>query len=329
MCDVLGRGENPLRSELLRWWSAGREAASKMTLKWPLQAAVLLVAPTSLASCKMGVLDPQGPVGRAEKQMLLDALGVMLLIVVPTIVATLTFAWWYRASNARAQYRPEWTYSGRIEAITWGIPVLTVVFLGGLAYSGSHQVDPAVPLTSEVKPLEVQVVSMDWKWLFIYPDQGIASVNQLTIPAGTPVHFSLTSASVMNSFFIPQLGSMIYVMNGMSDQLNLQADQVGHYFGLSTDFSGDGFAGMHFDVNVVGSPTFSNWVDRTRGSGPLLDRVSYGALSKQSMDVAPFTYGSATPDLYKAIITQEISQADGPDTNETSNKVFPKQKQEK
>ena len=261
--------------------------------------------------------------------MLLDALGVMLLIVIPTIIAILAFAWWYRASNMRAQYRPEWTYSGRIEAITWGIPILTIVFLGGLAYSGSHEVDPALPLTSKIKPLEVQVVSLDWKWLFIYPDQGIASVNQLTIPAGTPVHFSLTSASVMNSFFIPQLGSMIYIMNGMSDQLNLQADRIGHYLGLSTDFSGDGFPGMHFDVHVVDSPAFSSWVHQTHGSGPLLDRTTYAALSKQSMNVAPFTYRLAAPSLYQAIITQEIPQADGPDTGEPSNKVFPKQKQEK
>jgi cytochrome o ubiquinol oxidase subunit 2 len=148
----------------------------------------------------------------------------MLAIVVPTIAATFAFAWWFRASNARARYLPDWVFSGRIELIVWSIPLLVIMLLGGVAGIGSHDLDPAKPLTSDTPPFEVQVVSLDWKWLFIYPSHGVASVNQLVIPAATPIHFSLTSASVMNVFFVPQLGSMIYTMNGMTTQLNLQAD---------------------------------------------------------------------------------------------------------
>ena len=173
------------------------------------------------------------------------------MIVVPTIVAALFFAWWFRASNARASYRPDWVYSGRIEIIVWSIPLLVILFLGGVIWIGSHDLDPYRPIASQAKATEVQVVSLDWKWLFIYPDQGIASVNELVVPVAAPVHFSLTSASVMNSFFVPQLGSMIATMNGMVTQLHLQADQSGEFYGQSTQFSGDGFSGMQFVVRAV------------------------------------------------------------------------------
>ena len=222
----------------------------------------VLAAPLLLTACQPAVLDPQGPVGIAEKTILIDSLAIMLAIVVPTIVATFAFAWWFRASNTRARYLPNWAYSGRIELIVWGIPLLVIMLLGGVAWIGSHDLDPAKPCpagadghghdpTTAAAPLEVQVVSLDWKWLFIYPGQGVASVNQLVVPAGVPIHFSLTSASVMNAFFIPQLGSMIYTMNGMTTQLNLQADAPGTFRGLSSHYSGDGFSGMHFDVQAV------------------------------------------------------------------------------
>ena len=200
----------------------------------------------------------------ADYTILIDSLAIMLAIVVPTIVATLGFAWWFRASNTRARYLPDWAYSGQLELIVWAIPLLTIMLLGGVAWIGSHDLDPAKPLPSKDAPLEVQVVSLDWKWLFIYPDQQVASVNQLVIPAGVPVHFSLTSASVMNAFFIPQLGSMIYTMNGMTTQLNLQADAPGTFPGLSSHYSGDGFSDMHFDVEAVPADHFSAWVDATR-----------------------------------------------------------------
>src|SRR5208282_5968507 len=162
-----------------------------------------------LGGCNAVVLDPKGPIGIADKTILIDSLVIMLAIVVPTVAATLAFAWWFRASNTKATYLPDFVYSGRIELVVWAIPPLVIMLLGGVAWIGSHDLDPAKPLASDTPPLEIQGVSLDWKWLFIYPNQHIASVNQLVVPAGVPIHFSLTSASVMNAFFIPQLGSMI------------------------------------------------------------------------------------------------------------------------
>ena len=155
----------------------------------------------------------------------------MLAIVIPTILATLAFAFWFRASNTRARYLPDFDYSGRLEMIVWSIPAMTVLLVGGVAWVGAHDLDPRKPIASAVKPLTVQVVSLDWKWLFIYPDQGIASVNHLIVPAGTPISFELTSSGVMNSFFVPQLGSQIYTMAGMTTHLHLQADKPGIYPG--------------------------------------------------------------------------------------------------
>ena len=249
-----------------------------------------VLAPLLLTACQAAVLDPKGGVGAAEKMLLINSLMIMLAIVLPTIIATFAFAWWYRASNTRAKYLPEFTYSGQLELLLWAIPILVIVLLGGVIWIGSHELDPAKPLASKIPPLDVQVVSLDWKWLFIYPAQRVASVNQLVVPAGVPIHFELTSASVMNAFFIPQLGTMIYAMNGMTTQLNLQADAPGNFLGLSTHFSGDGFPGMHFQVHAVPAQQFATWVETTRNSGPTLDAASYTTLARQSMNVVPFTY---------------------------------------
>jgi len=273
-------------------------------------AAVLL--PMLLAACQPAVLDPAGPIGRAQKTILIDSVAIMLAIVVPTILATLAFAWWYRASNPRARRHPDFAYSGSIELVTWGIPILTVTLLGGVAWVGSHELDPAQPIASKAKPLEVQVVSLDWKWLFIYPDLGIAAVNQLAVPAGVPVHFTLTSGSVMNAFFVPQLGSMIYTMNGMADQLNLQADQPGTYRGISSHYSGDGFSDMHFEVHALPQAGFDVWVAEARTAGPVLDGAGYVALAKQSTKVAPYTYRAADPGLFGRVVGQELAPGPGP-----------------
>ena len=273
-----------------------------------------------LTGCERGVLDPQGPIGAAERTILLDALGIMLAIVIPTIIATIWFAFWFREGNANARYRPQWVYSGRLELVIWSIPLLTITFLGGITWVGSHDLDPGRPL-NRTKPLEVEVVSLDWKWLFIYPEQGVASVNQLTVPAGTPVHFSLTSASVLNAFFVPQLGSMIYTMNGMTTQLHLQADREGDFYGRSTMFSGDGFPGMEFTLHAVSSDAFENWTRGVRGTGPTLDTNSYAELAKQSINVKPFTYGAIDPDLFQAIVTQAVPPAPGPHGGEPTPDV--------
>src|SRR5579863_700341 len=180
---------------------------------WSPRSVCALLGPLALAGCHTAVLSPAGPIGAADRSILLDALAIMLAIVVPTILATLAFAWWFRASNTRARRVPTWSYSGRIELIVWSIPALVVFFLGGIAWIGSHLLDPARPISSGAKPLEIQVVSLDWKWLFIYPEQGVASVNDLVAPAGVPLSFRLTSATVMNSFFVPELGSQIYTMH--------------------------------------------------------------------------------------------------------------------
>src|SRR4051794_33106075 len=159
--------------------------------------AIPVVCATALGGCHTGVLDPKGPVGDAERVILLNSLAIMLAIVVPTIVATVIFAWWFRASNTSARYQPDFVYSGRLELIIWSIPTLVIVFLGGVIWIGSHQLDPGQPLSSSERPLEIQVVSLDWKWLFIYPEQQISSVNELVVPAKRPLHFTLTSGSVM------------------------------------------------------------------------------------------------------------------------------------
>ena len=293
---------------------SGRERAGVGTGVRSRAARALLLAAVAfgLSSCASGILDPHGPVGGSEKVILFDSLAIMLAIIIPTIIATFAVAWWYRASNTKARYLPEWAFSGRVELVVWSIPLLTILFLGGIAWIGSHDLDPAKPLPSKVKPLEVQVVSLDWKWLFIYPGQGVAAVNVLPIPVGTPVHFTLTSASVMNTFFVPQLGSMIYTMNGMADQLYLQADQPGSYYGQSGHFSGDGFSDMHFQVEAMPPGQFNAWVQKAKVSGPTLDDAAYRQLSRQSQKVTPFTYRAAAPSLFQDIVMQKLPPGPGP-----------------
>ncbi len=277
-----------------------------------------------LTGCGLSVLTPQGPVGAAENKILFDSVAIMLTIVVPTIVATLVFAWWFRAGNRRATRMPKWDYSGHLELVVWAVPLLTVMFLGGLTWVASHELDPAKPLPAQAGALEVQVVSLDWKWLFIYPAQGVASVNALTVPAGQPVHFTLTSSSVMNAFFVPQLGGMIYTMNGMSTQISLQADRPGVYSGMSSHFSGDGFPGMHFNLTATTPQQFAAWVAAARAGGRPLDPGSYAALAQQSANVAPFTFGSVSPGLYQAVATQTIAQAPGPQVDGSKGRLSPK-----
>src|SRR5258705_8588425 len=202
--------------------------------------AVILIGVATLGGCTDGVLDPKGPIAAADRQILLNALGIMLAIVIPVILATLGVAFWFRASNERARYRPNFAYSGRLEMLVWSIPAMTVFLVGGVAWVGAHDLDPGKPIASTGKPLRVQAAALDLKWLFIYPCDGIASVKQHAMPAGTPISFELTSSSVMNSFFVPQLGSQIYTMSGMATRLHLQADYLGTYAGLSAMFSGDG-----------------------------------------------------------------------------------------
>jgi len=238
---------------------------------------------------------------------MLHSTGIMLAIVIPTIIATLGIAFWFRASNTRARYLPDFDYSGRLELLVWSIPIMTVILVGGVTWISAYDLDPPKPLASTEKPVRVQVVALDWKWLFIYPDHGIATVNQLTIPVGTPIRFELTSSGVMNSFFVPQLGGQIYTMAGMVTRLYLKADQPGTYRGMSSNYSGAGFSDMVFKVDAVPADKFAQWVAATRSSGPTLDAQSYAELAKPSQAVTPFTYRAVAPDLFNGILSNVSS----------------------
>ena len=233
----------------------------------------------------------------------------MMAIAVPVILATAAFAWWFRRANARAFYWPDWEFSGHLELIVWAIPALVITFLGGIAWFGSYALDPFRPLPGTTRPVEIQAVSLDWKWLFLYPDEGVATVNVLAIPVGAPVHFWLTSSGVMNSFFVPQLGSQIYSMAQMSSQLHLQADEPGTYRGFSANFSGAGFSGMHFDVHALPAADYAKWIADAKSAGETLDREHYAELVKPSENVKPVTYRAFEPGLFNAIVNGTAPQA--------------------
>jgi cytochrome o ubiquinol oxidase subunit 2 len=241
----------------------------------------------------------------------------MLAVIVPVILLTLAFAWWFRAGTTRARYLPDWKYSGKVEMIVWSIPALVIVFLGGIAWIASRDLDPSRVIESAAVPLDV--VSLDWKWLFIYPNEGIASVNRLVVPVGTPVRFHLTSASVMNSCFVPQLGSQIYTMPGITTRLSLKTDQIGVHKGFSAQFSGDGFSDMHFDVAPVPAAQFAAWVDTAKTQEQTLDVAAHADLARPSKALPSMTYASVTPGLFETTSAgQPDADADGPvDTDAT------------
>ena len=270
-------------------------------MRAPIKACIVLVLLES-ACTSSGVLDPHGPVSGAERTILFNATVIMLAVVVPVILATGLFAWWFRAGNRRARRELEWSYAGRIEFVVWAIPALVVLFLGGISWIGSHDLDPRTRLPAASAPIEVEVVSLDWKWLFIYPSLNVASVNRLVAPVGTPLHFRLTSAGVMNSFFIPQLGSQIYTMAGMATELNLQADDQGTFAGLSAQFSGDGFSDMRFDAAVVTPQAFAQWIDAARAHGGSLGPTEYAELTRPSQKELPRTFAAVSPKLFEAIL---------------------------
>ena len=283
-------------------WNAGGEAWRKWT---PLTSIVCGSA--LLTSCREGPLDPHGPIGQAERVILYDATGIMLAVVIPVIVMTLVFAWWFRSGNRRATYRSGWEYSGRIELIIWAIPALVILFLGGIAWIGSHDLDPPKPLTSAAAPLEVEVVSLDWRWLFIYPHERVATVNYLVIPTNVPVHFRLTSTSVMNSFFIPELGTQIYTMPGMTTQLNLQADKAGSYAGISAQFSGPGFSDMQFTVRAESNEGFAAWTAQTHERGGVLDGSTFAELARPTRAGGELTYGSVAEDPFESVANGRVT----------------------
>jgi cytochrome o ubiquinol oxidase subunit 2 len=295
---------------------------SRAELRFPAgRAGLLALLATIISACDRGILDPVGPVGQAEKTILINSTAIMLAIIIPTMIATLAIAWWFRRSNSKATYLPDWEYSGAVEMVVWGIPLLTIMLLGGITWISSHDLEPSKPLVSTKPPLNVEVVSLDWKWLFIYPDQGIATVNQLVVPAETPVSYRLTSATVWNVFFVPQFGTMIYTMPRMTTRLNLQADRQGVYDGLSAHFSGDGFPGMQFKAEVLPADQFAMWAQGAHGQGGALDPTSFAELSKPSSYVKPMTYGAVAPGLFDAIVANRVDQLHLPQAAPPSEKA--------
>lgn len=262
------------------------------------------VATLALSGCN-GVLSPAGPIADQQKSILFNSVAIMLCIVVPVAIAALVFAFWFRAGNPRAHRDENFVFSGKIELVVWATPALVISFLGAIAWMGSHDLDPYRPIGTVDETMEIQVVSTDWKWLFIYPDQGVASVNRLVVPADTPLRFRITSASVMTAFFIPRLGSMIYSMNGMETTLHLQGRE-GSYRGMASHFSGDGFAEMTFTADVVPQSQFDAWVEETKGGNRPLDRDSFVEFAQPSRKVAPFVFSSVSDGLFGQIVSQDI-----------------------
>ncbi|NVH75613.1 ubiquinol oxidase subunit II [Paraburkholderia sp. JPY432] len=258
-----------------------------------------------LSGCSnLDILNPKGSVGLAERDLIATSVWAMLIVVVPVILMTLFFAWRYRASNRNAEYKPGWTHSTAIEVVVWTIPALIILFLAVLTWKSTHELDPYRPLESQVKPINVEVVALDWKWLFIYPDLGIASVNQLAIPVGTPVNFRITSDTVMNSFFIPQLGGQIYAMAGMQTRLHLIADHTGDYAGLAANFSGKGFSDMKFRTLASSPEEFNAWVEKVRASSDRLDMDRYHAVSEPSEKNPVRYFSTVDPKLFNNIIAK-------------------------
>lgn len=260
-----------------------------------------------VSGCSSVLLSPKGDIGVQERSLILTALGLMLLVVVPVIILTLVFAWRYRASNPKAKYAPKWAHSTAIEAVVWVVPCVIVAILAVIAYRTSYSLDPYRPLDSKVKPIKVEVVAMDWKWLFIYPDYGVASVNQMAMPVDTPVNFKITSDTVMNSFFIPQLGSQVYAMAGMETKLHLIANAPGQYEGLSANYSGPGFSDMHFKAIATSQQGFMDWIKHAKSMPTALDSQTYKALAKPSMKLPVSYYSTVAPQMFGNIVNQYMA----------------------
>lgn len=278
-----------------------------------LRAIVLLLCLALLGGCKAVVLDPSGDVAIQQRNALLGSVGLMLLVIIPVMALTVLFAWHYRQSNTSARYEPEWDHSTQLELVIWGFPLLIIIALGALTWMGTHLLDPyrpldriaaGKPLPASAKPIEVEVVALDWKWLFIYPQYGIATLNEAAAPVDQQIVFRITSSSVMNAFYIPAMAGMIYAMPGMETQLHGVLNKTGTFDGLSTNFSGDGFAGMHFRVASLSAADFDKWVAKVKADGGALDRNTYLELERPSQNVPPRTFGTVDTSLFKLAVNQ-------------------------
>jgi cytochrome o ubiquinol oxidase subunit 2 len=261
----------------------------------------------------MQVLFPAGDVARQQAHLLAISTLLMLLIVIPVMILIVLFAWRYRRGNIEATYRPDWDHSTVLELVIWSAPLLIIIALGALTWISTHTLDPYRPLgriapgravPANSKPLEIDVVALDWKWLFIYPEQGIATVNGLALPVDREVQFRLTASSVMNSFYVPMLAGQVYAMPGMETKLHAVLNQTGRFGGFSANYSGAGFSGMHFPVAGMSEADFGRWVAKTKGAGGTLDTPTYVNLAKPSEDVPMMRWASVDPALFGRIVNQ-------------------------
>jgi len=284
---------------------------TEATIKRPAKSVwtKLLPVPWAMLAGACGLkdsplLDAKGPIALAERELLLVATAVMLLVVVPVIAMTLWFAWRYRAANTRVRYTPAWTYSGKMDAVVWAIPALIVLALGVLVWSYTHRLDPYKRLDPAQQRLEVQAIAQDWKWLFLYPAQGIATVNELAFPHETPLSLQITSDTVMNAFAIPALGGQIYAMAGMRTRLNLLADAPGRFVGRNTQYSGRGFSQQHFTAIAMTRQDFADWVANVKQSANVLDAAAYERLAQPGTIQGVVRYSSYKAGLFDEIIAK-------------------------
>jgi cytochrome o ubiquinol oxidase subunit 2 len=283
----------------------------------PLRLLTLLPV-ALLAGCGTVLMNPSGDVADQQGRLIVVATVLMLLIIVPVIALTGFFAWRYRQSNTEATYAPDWDHSTTLELVIWAAPLLIIIALGAVTWISTHTLDPYRPLRrldaaravpEGVKPLVVEVVALDWKWLFIYPEQGIATVNELAAPIDVPISFKITASSVMNSFFIPSLAGQIYAMPGMETQLHAVMNQPGVYDGFSANYSGAGFSGMRFKFHGLSPADFDRWVQGVKAGNKALTRGDYLQLEKPSEREPVRRYASVPPDLYDAILNRCVDSA--------------------
>lgn len=290
---------------------------------WLKANLVVLISSLLLTACDTGILDPKGEVGVQTKELLIVTTILMLIVVIPVIVMTVWFTYRYRADrpDADKDFDPQWSHNTWIEIVMWTIPIIIIVILAVITWKSTHALDPYKPLetTSENPPLVIQVVAQNWKWLFIYPEQDIAVVNELYMPVDRPVSFKITSDSVMNSFFIPRLGGQIYAMSSMVTQLHLVANEPGIYNGLSSNYSGPGFSDMKFLVHAVDNQGFDNWVAKVKAEdNKVLDTAVYEELAKPSENHAIEYFKSTQPNMFDYIVNQY-----GSDTKQQNQFVAP------
>lgn len=278
--------------------------------------AILAVVATLIAaiafvlwaqSAQFPILQPKGEIAQRQRDLLLFAGGLSLFVVVPVFAMTFHIARTYREGNKKAEYKPDWDHNAKLETIWWGIPILLISILAVITWVTSHSLDPYKPLTSDKKPLTVQVIALEWKWLFIYPEQNIATVNYLQVPEDTPINFQITADAPMNSFWIPQLGGQVYAMAGMNTKLHLIANERGVYKGSSANLSGKGFAGMKFNVKATSAGEFNEWVKIVKQANNGLTLDAYNELAKQSENNPVTLFSWKEPDLYDTVINKYMA----------------------